>query len=134
MTPVPGAVSYSVAGGVATLTMDQPHNRNALTPALLNGLGDGLAAAAAENVALLVPPELLVFGVELEAELPHAASATAVMPISAVPSNRPRPRSAPIMPSLTHRGSPLPAPASGRRWRIIDAAASYQALAWCARA
>jgi methylglutaconyl-CoA hydratase len=39
------AVHYSVARGVATLTMDQPHNRNALTPALLNGLGDGLAAA-----------------------------------------------------------------------------------------
>jgi enoyl-CoA hydratase/carnithine racemase len=28
--------------------MDQPANRNALTPAMLNGLGDGLAAAAAD--------------------------------------------------------------------------------------
>lgn len=43
------AVRYDVAGGVATLTMDQPGNRNALTPALLNGLGDGLAAAAADD-------------------------------------------------------------------------------------
>jgi enoyl-CoA hydratase/carnithine racemase len=45
MTP---AVRYEVAGGVATLTMDQPHNRNAMTPALLNGLGDGLTAASAD--------------------------------------------------------------------------------------
>lgn len=46
MTAPPGAaVRLDVAGGVATLTMDQPDNRNALTPALLNGLGDGLAAA-----------------------------------------------------------------------------------------
>ena len=27
------AVRYAVSGAVATLTMDQPHNRNALTPA-----------------------------------------------------------------------------------------------------
>lgn len=40
------AVRYEVAGGVATLTMDQPENRNALAPPLVDGLGDGLAAAA----------------------------------------------------------------------------------------
>jgi methylglutaconyl-CoA hydratase len=43
------AVRYAVSGGVATLTMDQPHNRNAMTPALLGGLADGLAAALAEK-------------------------------------------------------------------------------------
>lgn len=42
------AVRYDVAAGLATLTMDQPHNRNALAPPLINGLGDGLAAAAAD--------------------------------------------------------------------------------------
>jgi methylglutaconyl-CoA hydratase len=42
-------VRYSVAGGVATLTMDQPHNRNALTPALLSGLAAGLDAALADD-------------------------------------------------------------------------------------
>jgi methylglutaconyl-CoA hydratase len=42
------AVRYETAGVVATLTMDQPHNRNALTPALINGLGDGLATADAD--------------------------------------------------------------------------------------
>src|SRR5215469_15628335 len=29
--------------------MDQPHNRNAMTPALLGGLADGLAAALADD-------------------------------------------------------------------------------------
>jgi len=32
------AVRYAVKDAVATLTMDQPHNRNALTPALMAGL------------------------------------------------------------------------------------------------
>jgi len=32
------AVGYAVQDAVATLTMDQPHNRNALTPALMAGL------------------------------------------------------------------------------------------------
>jgi methylglutaconyl-CoA hydratase len=43
------AVRYGVSDGVATLTMDQPHNRNALTPALLGGLADGIAAALADE-------------------------------------------------------------------------------------
>ena len=43
------AVRYGVSGGVATLTMDQPHNRNAMTPALLGGLADGIAAALADE-------------------------------------------------------------------------------------
>lgn len=42
------AVRYGVSGGVATLTMDQPHNRNAITPALLAGLDEGLDAALAD--------------------------------------------------------------------------------------
>ena len=48
------AVRYEAAAGVATLTMDQPHNRNALTAALLNGLADGLAAAAADPAVRIV--------------------------------------------------------------------------------
>ena len=39
------AVRYETAGGVATLTMDQPESRNALTPALIDGLWDGLDSA-----------------------------------------------------------------------------------------
>lgn len=49
-----GAVRYTVAGGVATLTMDQQHNRNALTPALLNGLADGLDNALAEDAVRVI--------------------------------------------------------------------------------
>lgn len=48
------AVRYSVADGVASLTMDQPHNRNALTPALLDGLADGLDTALADSTVRVV--------------------------------------------------------------------------------
>jgi len=51
---VSDAVRYAVEGGVATLTMDQPDNRNALTAALLNGLADGLAAACADETVRVV--------------------------------------------------------------------------------
>ena len=43
------AVRYAVDGAVATLTMDQPHNRNALTPALMSGLARGLDVALADE-------------------------------------------------------------------------------------
>ncbi len=42
------AVHYWTDLGVATLTMDQPHNRNALSPALRTGLADGLDAATSD--------------------------------------------------------------------------------------
>ena len=49
------AVRYAVKDAVATLTMDQPHNRNALTPALMSGLTQGLEAALAdESVGVIV--------------------------------------------------------------------------------
>jgi methylglutaconyl-CoA hydratase len=48
------AVRYAVSGGVATLTMDQPDNRNAMTPALLGGLSDGLEAAQADDAVGVV--------------------------------------------------------------------------------
>lgn len=40
-------VTYAVEGAVARLTLDSPHNRNALSTALVQQLHDGLAAAAA---------------------------------------------------------------------------------------
>jgi len=44
-SPVSGAaVRYEADGPVATLTLDTPHNRNAISRALLTGLHDGLAA------------------------------------------------------------------------------------------
>jgi len=48
------AVRYAVKDAVATLTMDQPHNRNALTPALMAGLAHGLEAALADESAGVV--------------------------------------------------------------------------------
>jgi methylglutaconyl-CoA hydratase len=48
-------VRYAVSGAVATLTMDQQQNRNALTPALMSGLSHGLETALAdEAVAVIV--------------------------------------------------------------------------------
>ncbi len=41
-------VHYRAADGAATLTLDSPHNRNALSARLVNELGEGLAAAAAD--------------------------------------------------------------------------------------
>ena len=43
------AVLYDVARGKATLTLNQPENRNALTPALLDGLGSGLDSALSDE-------------------------------------------------------------------------------------
>jgi methylglutaconyl-CoA hydratase len=49
------AVRCEVSGATATLTMDQEHNRNALTPALMAGLTQGLEAALAdESVGVIV--------------------------------------------------------------------------------
>ncbi|GAA0623708.1 enoyl-CoA hydratase family protein [Sporichthya brevicatena] len=50
-----GGVRSEVRGGVATLTLDEPDNRNALSESLVNGLGDGLARACAdESVRVIV--------------------------------------------------------------------------------
>jgi methylglutaconyl-CoA hydratase len=48
------AVGYAVQDAVATLTMDQPHNRNALTPALMAGLARGLESALADEAVGVV--------------------------------------------------------------------------------
>lgn len=42
-------VQYSVADGFATLTLDSPHNRNALSTRLVTELGDGLRRAAGDE-------------------------------------------------------------------------------------
>ena len=41
-------VAYAKDGAVARLTLDSPHNRNALSTALVQQLHDGLAEAAAD--------------------------------------------------------------------------------------
>jgi enoyl-CoA hydratase len=42
-------VGYTVDSGVARLTLDSPHNRNALSTVLVQGLHDGFASAAADS-------------------------------------------------------------------------------------
>ena len=50
----PGPVRYEVAGGVATLTLADEANRNALNRAVVEGLLDGLAAAQADPTVRVV--------------------------------------------------------------------------------
>ena len=47
-------VHYDVTDGVATLTLDSPHNRNALSKALVAGLFDGLDRAEADDSVKVV--------------------------------------------------------------------------------
>lgn len=47
-------VTYAVADGVATLTLDSPHNRNALSRRLVTELSEGLARAEADDSARVV--------------------------------------------------------------------------------
>lgn len=47
-------VEYRAAAGVATITLDSSAKRNALTPELLNGLGDGLLRAVADETVRVV--------------------------------------------------------------------------------
>lgn len=48
------AVTYDFAGGVATLTLNQPDNRNALTPALLDGLGECLERSVRDDAVRVI--------------------------------------------------------------------------------
>ena len=48
------AVRYEVAAGIATLTLNEADNKNALNPRILNGLGDGLAAAGSDATVRVV--------------------------------------------------------------------------------
>jgi methylglutaconyl-CoA hydratase len=50
----PFAVLVDVAGGVATLTLADPGNRNALSRAVVSGLLDGLAAANADPTVRVI--------------------------------------------------------------------------------
>ena len=43
------AVLCEISGGVATVTLNQPDSRNAMTPALLDGLGASIDAAASDD-------------------------------------------------------------------------------------
>lgn len=53
--PVPSEpVLYAVANGVATITLDEPTTRNALSPELLNGLVEAFARADADQDARCV--------------------------------------------------------------------------------
>ena len=47
-------VHLDIVGGIATLTLDSPHNRNALSVTLVAQLGDGLARCSADDTVRAV--------------------------------------------------------------------------------
>jgi enoyl-CoA hydratase/methylglutaconyl-CoA hydratase len=63
MAPMTELVHYATGDGVATLTLDSPHNRNALSRQLVTELFAGLEAAAADDTVnvVLVAAEGKVF-------------------------------------------------------------------------
>ncbi|MEV0156827.1 enoyl-CoA hydratase-related protein [Micromonospora sp. NPDC050686] len=54
MTSSDALVRVSTARGVTTLTLDSPHNRNALSTPLMTELLDGLAAAVADDTVRVI--------------------------------------------------------------------------------
>ena len=54
MSTTNSATIYDVAKGVATIRLNRPENRNAMSPELLNGLGDDLGRALADDAVRVV--------------------------------------------------------------------------------
>jgi methylglutaconyl-CoA hydratase len=80
-------VHFSVSRGVATLTLDSPPNRNALSPALMAELSAGLAAAVADDavrvIVLTHTGRVFCSGADLKATA--AATGAGDMPVASVP-------------------------------------------------
>jgi methylglutaconyl-CoA hydratase len=83
---VPELVHRTVERGVATLTLDSPHNRNALSPLLLAQLADGLRTALADDtvrvVVLTSADRVFCSGMDLKATL---AAAETDLPVTDFP-------------------------------------------------
>lgn len=77
-------VHTAVAGGVATLTLDSPHNRNALSPRLMAELTAGLRAAVADDavrvIVLASADRVFCSGMDLK-----ATADTGDLPVTAFP-------------------------------------------------
>ncbi|MEN3361011.1 MAG: methylglutaconyl-CoA hydratase [Mycobacteriales bacterium] len=81
-----GLVRYAVDRGVATLTLDSPHNRNALSPQLMAELAAGLRSAVADGsvraVVLASADRVFCSGMDLKAT---AAGGAGNLPVTAFP-------------------------------------------------
>jgi methylglutaconyl-CoA hydratase len=79
-------VHYAVARGVATLTLDSPHNRNALSPRLMSELAAGLRTALADGavraIVLASADRVFCSGMDLKAT---AAAEAGDLPVTAFP-------------------------------------------------
>ena len=80
-------VHADTSGGVATLTLDSPDNRNALSPRLMGELAAGLRAALADGSVrvIVVSHAGRVFCSGMDLKATAAAGAAQDMPVSAFP-------------------------------------------------
>lgn len=73
-------VLYEVANGVATLTLNEPDNKNALNASILNGLSDGLTKANADDsvraIVLTNAGNTFCAGADLKAATAGSAATT----------------------------------------------------------
>ena len=80
-------VHLAVAGGVATLTLDSPHNRNALSPQLMRELSAGLRAALDDGTVRVIvlshAGRVFCSGMDLKAV--GAAGGAGGQPVTAFP-------------------------------------------------
>jgi len=80
-------VHLAVAGGVATLTLDSPHNRNALSPQLMRELSAGLRAALDDGTVRVIvlshAGRVFCSGMDLKAV--GAAGGAGDQPVTAFP-------------------------------------------------
>src|SRR3712207_4174821 len=90
MTDATGAsplVRYDVAAGVATLTLDSDHNRNALSVQLMSELLAGLRRALADDVvrAVVLSHTGRVFCSGADLKATQAATSSADLPVAGLP-------------------------------------------------
>ena len=92
--PLP-VVHYAVSAGVATVTMDSPHNRNALSMALMGGLLDCLRQALADDsvraVVLTHTGKIFCSGADLKetaagTAVRNGAGGTGDIPVASLPA------------------------------------------------
>jgi methylglutaconyl-CoA hydratase len=110
-SPTAELVRSSTTGGVATLTLDSPRNRNALSKALIGQLLDALAAAVADPAAhvILLTHTGPVFCSGVDLAETAAATETGELPAARISE---RSGAAPAPPSAAQRAG-LPAEAMG---------------------
>lgn len=89
-----GPVRLAIDGGVATITLDAPHNRNALSTALVGGLHDTLDRIRPDEVRVVVlthTPPVFCAGADLKERSAGPASSAPMVEVMRRLMNAPQP-------------------------------------------